>query len=87
MSMKYSDTEYRCKYCGEYVLRHKICEQCIIDKLYEAWASGKEPSRSMLTLAYRRGIKPIEIREEAREDAKGRIKDNSRRGTSTVLSR
>ncbi|HPY85284.1 MAG TPA: hypothetical protein PLS20_09660 [Ruminococcus flavefaciens] len=74
MSIKYSAAEYHCKCCGELVLRHKICERCIIDKLYEAWASGKEPSRSILTLAYKRGIKPIEIREEAREDAKGRIR-------------
>ena len=74
MSMKYADYEYRCKYCGTPVMRYRICEKCIIDMLYEAWASGKEPSGSMLTLAYRRGIEPLEIREEAREDAKGRIR-------------
>ena len=79
MSMKYSDAEYHCKVCGTPVMRYKICEKCIIDMLYDAWASGNRPSESVLTLAYRRGIKPIEIRKEAREDAKGRIKDNSRR--------
>ena len=73
MSMKYADAEYTCKYCGTAVKRHKICEKCIIDKLYDAWISGEEPSRHILTLAYRRGIKPLEIRAAAREDLKGRI--------------
>lgn len=74
MGMKYADAEYRCKYCGTPVMRYMICEQCIIDKLYDAWISGKEPPRHTLTLAYRRGIKPLEIREAAKEDAKGRIR-------------
>lgn len=74
MGMKYSDAECHCKVCGTPLLRYKICEKCIIDKLYDTWASGREPTTSVLTLAYRRGIKPLEIREEAKEDAKGRIR-------------
>ena len=73
MGMKYSDAECHCKYCGTAVKRYKICEKCIIDKLYDAWISDEEPPRHILTLAYRRGIKPLEIREAAREDLKGRI--------------
>lgn len=73
MGMRYSDAECHCKICGMPVLRYKICEQCIIDMLYDAWISGAEPTKNTKTLAYRRGIKPLEIKKAAMEDLKGRI--------------
>lgn len=73
MSMKYYEREEKCKYCGCLVKRYKICDNCIIDMLYEAYARGEEPEMKHKILAYRRGIEPLEIRAEAREDAEGRI--------------
>ena len=86
MSMKYYEREEKCKYCGCLVKRYKICDNCIIDMLYEAYAQGKEPAMKHKTLAYRRGIEPLQIKAEAIEDAKGRIKNNSRCRTSVTLS-
>lgn len=74
MSMKYYEREEKCVFCHRLVKRYKICEQCIIDMLYEAYAKDEKPAKNVLTLAYRRGLKPCEIREEVREDAKGRIR-------------
>ena len=83
MSMKYYEREEKCRYCGCLVKRYKICDNCIIDMLYEAYAQGKEPAMKHKTLAYRRGIEPLQIKAEAIEDAKGRIK---RCRTSVTLS-
>lgn len=68
---------YKCGMCGKDVTDvngNKFHTACVIDDLYETYASRKSPTTTQLARAARRNIDVLEIRKNAYEDMRGMIK-------------